>query len=348
MHGSNSNVIGDSKLLQKKIPHSARYNGVEARVDTGHSVTRYMKKIEEMNMNSQSRKNELFKRMKITTLAQLVLQVANISMGDDDDFPTPRTDDAMAIGGSDSESTRKTSVSSSNDDNVSVASSRYSLQSVIRGMGEVDVADDNKPKPKEETKPFIEREYQDCPYLLLDVRSVEEYDACHIIGAKNFPIAMLSRTMNCFSKDILQYRNSPGKILVLYDEDERMAVSAGTTMAQRGFDNIFVLSGGLKVLSTKLPEGMVTGSFPPTCRPPVKQRRSGGDRSARTIHNEPADPKKQRFSGDDLDRISHHLNECLVPQDTASRLSRLSSNPRKDLGSKLSTTSSSSKQRAWR
>ena len=30
----------------------------------------------------------------------------------------------------------------------------------------------------------------------------------------------------------------------MYDEDERIATAAATTMAQRGFENTFLLSGG--------------------------------------------------------------------------------------------------------
>ena len=33
-------------------------------------------------------------------------------------------------------------------------------------------------------------------------------------------------------------------------------------MVERGFDNVFVLSGGLKVLAMKFPDGFNNGSFP--------------------------------------------------------------------------------------
>lgn len=39
-------------------------------------------------------------------------------------------------------------------------------------------------------------------------------------------------------------QNKPGKIIILYDEDERIAPNAATTFVQRGIDNIFMLSGG--------------------------------------------------------------------------------------------------------
>ena len=42
-------------------------------------------------------------------------------------------------------------------------------------------------------------------------------------------------------------RNQPGKIIVLYDGDERIAPKAASTMVERGYFNLFLLSGGLKV-----------------------------------------------------------------------------------------------------
>jgi len=340
MHGRNSTVIGDSKLLERKVPKNGRYSSISARVNTGNSITRHAKKIEEMQLNSQSRKNELFKRMKVTTLAQLVLQVANISLEEDTDF-TPRTNDSV-------DEDKECSI----PDETQSTISKYSLQSVIRGMGEVDVHDDMKPKPPPVPVPHLSRYYEDCPYLMLDIRDPDEFDSCHIIGARNFPVAMLSRTMNCFNKEILDYKNKLGKIIILYDEDERIAVSAATTMVQRGFDNIFVLSGGLKVLAMKIPEGLVTGSFPPQCRPTVVK--TTGKHSSVTEKFKSrdqvvvtSDRSKKRFSGDDLDKISHHLNECLVPQDSASRLSRRSLT-RNSAVSKISSASSRMSRKAWR
>jgi len=48
------------------------------------------------------------------------------------------------------------------------------------------------------------------PYLLLDIREKEEYDTCHIISALSYPIAMLSRSVNNETKEMLSYKNQPG------------------------------------------------------------------------------------------------------------------------------------------
>ena len=41
-----------------------------------------------------------------------------------------------------------------------------------------------------------------------------------------------------------QQKNKLGKIIILYDEDERLAPAAATTFVQREVDNVFMLSGG--------------------------------------------------------------------------------------------------------
>ena len=46
------------------------------------------------------------------------------------------------------------------------------------------------------------------------------------------------------NSSLLAYKNQPGKIIVLYDDDERLAPKAATTLCQRGYDNLFLLSGG--------------------------------------------------------------------------------------------------------
>ena len=43
---------------------------------------------------------------------------------------------------------------------------------------------------------------------------------------------------------ILTQKNKLGKIIILYDENERLAPAAATTFVQREVDNVFMLSGG--------------------------------------------------------------------------------------------------------
>lgn len=85
--------------------------------------------------------------------------------------------------------------------------------------------------------------------------------------AKHYPPAMLNRSCNFFTKEILEYvkflartymyhtdylffldsfyqKNQPGKIIILYDEDERIVPQVAATFVQREVENVFMLSGG--------------------------------------------------------------------------------------------------------
>ncbi len=65
-------------------------------------------------------------------------------------------------------------------------------------------------------------------------------------------------------------KNASGKIIILYDEDERIASQAATTMCERGFENLFMLSGGefrqeinskQKSIMKKIGEGKIRSSY---------------------------------------------------------------------------------------
>ena len=49
-----------------------------------------------------------------------------------------------------------------------------------------------------------------------------------------------------------RFKNVDGKIIVIVDSDESIAPTFATTMIQRGYDNVFVLSGGLRVAKIKV------------------------------------------------------------------------------------------------
>lgn len=110
-------------------------------------------------------------------------------------------------------------------------------------------------------------------------------------SAHSFPIAMLSRTMNPYTKEVLEYvsfwkyspaclflvflsmlarisvcrlnsvkKNALGKIIIVYDEDERIASLAATTMCERGFENLFMLCGGESWEPNIVSESLLTSS----------------------------------------------------------------------------------------
>ena len=77
------------------------------------------------------------------------------------------------------------------------------------------------------------------------------------------------------------------------------------------------MSAGLKVLAQKIPEGLVTGSFPVSCQVAAP---SGSARKKTSPKVPPACAEnKWRFSADDLQKIKYYLEEEHFPSDTASK-----------------------------
>ncbi|ESO84298.1 hypothetical protein LOTGIDRAFT_73843, partial [Lottia gigantea] len=229
--------------LSKKVPVNPKYKDVKSTIDTGKSQTKYLEKLEEIKKHYKFRKDEIFKRMKVATFVQLVnIEVETIQ--NSTDVTTDRTD------------THTDTPSTVPSASTVPDSSRSRLEQVIKGVGEIDV---DHPKPTSRPLPLGDKK----PYLLLDVRERDAFDACHLISAKSYPTAMLARSVNYETKDMLNYKNQEGKIIVLYDEDETLTPRAATTLVQRGYDNLFMLSGGLRVAYKYFPEGFITGT-PPT------------------------------------------------------------------------------------
>ncbi|KAM5171399.1 centrosomal protein of 41 kDa [Mantella aurantiaca] len=337
--------IGDPEVLKKRIPQNPKYQHIKTRLDTGSSMTKYLERIEEMKRNYRYRKDELFKRIKVTTFAQLVVQVASVSEESDAEITSDELrrleDSSSVMSEADTELPTDRTNGKHSPGSVPLSpvllmdhvgggeplnSARSTLQSVISGVGELDLDGDPKKKSKNVPSPSpgsFDKPYPDCPYLLLDVRDRDCYDQCHVIGAHHYPTAMLSRTMNPFTQEILNYKNAQGKIIIIYDEDERIAGQAATTMCERGFENLFMLSGGLKVIAQKFPGGLTTGTFPASYLTQPVQPKSA---RRHTAPREPVLPAENRwrFSSQDLEKIEQHLEKMLMPADTASRLSRLS------------------------
>uniref|UniRef100_A0A3Q2Y603 Rhodanese domain-containing protein n=1 Tax=Hippocampus comes TaxID=109280 RepID=A0A3Q2Y603_HIPCM len=119
--------------------------------------------------------------------------------------------------------------------------------------------------------------------------------------------------MNPYTKEVLEYKNAEGKIIIVYDEDERIASQAATSMCQRGFENLFLLSGGLKVIAQKFPEGMTTGPLPASCLPPTVL-----SKWKKGVPPPPPQPFMQvavqrwRFTPDELARIEGQLENFVM------------------------------------
>ncbi|MGH0135723.1 UNVERIFIED_CONTAM: hypothetical protein FKN15_014360 [Acipenser sinensis] len=188
------------------------------------------------SLDYRYKKDELFKRLKVTTFAQLVIQVASVSdLNDDENNEELRRldDNSSVLSGTDAEllsertngkggpeGTLQTApvqfIDNNNDSGETELSPRSTLQSVISGVGEMDLdktSQKNVNSTPASSPRITNKPCTDCPYLLLDVRDKDEYEQCHIIGAYSYPIATLSRTMNPYTKEVLEYYSRRGDTL---------------------------------------------------------------------------------------------------------------------------------------
>lgn len=316
-------------IFSKKIPTNPKYQNVKTRLDTGASASNYMNRIEEIKKNHRYRKDEIFKRMKVSTFAQLVLQVAEVCNLELDrlELDTARTDE------------ESDECPPENPDGS--LSDRHTLQDVVRGVGEVEIeTGKNSPAvsehfPQSDEEKSLEAkmpELTSLPYLLLDIRDKDAYDQCHIIGSLNYPAAMLSRSVNYLSKEMLLFKNKPGKIIIVYDADEKICPNVATVLVQRELDNVIMLSGGLKVLNKKFPSCFLTGKLPSNCFSPKLDRKGQPKAAPNVVENVGVD----WFNSELLERIQDNLDEVLLSNES----SRLSSRSSASAASRTSTSAS--------
>ena len=109
--------------------------------------------------------------------------------------------------------------------------------------------------------------------LTLDLRGEEDFERFRIVGAVSYPVALLSRAVNPFISEILEYANKePWRIIVIYHEHERVAVNAANLFFEKGLDNDFMLHGGVVDFVRELPN-MVAGDIPRELLPRASVRR---------------------------------------------------------------------------
>lgn len=81
-------------------------------------------------------------------------------------------------------------------------------------------------------------------FILLDLRDEDEYKKFHIKEAISFPAPNISRD-KIFSQ-LLRFKNHPDKIIAIYMNDERSGTQYAKLLHEKGFDNIYLISGGIE------------------------------------------------------------------------------------------------------
>lgn len=133
----------------------------------------------------------------------------------------------------------------------------------------------------------------DKPYLLLDVRPVEDYNRAHLMQARSYPYTMCRRDF--MHPDIYKFKNKENTLIILYCDDERISRDVAKTLVDRydgisvalgnvlpslssplrlihrGTDNIFLLTGGLHDFALEYPS-YIEGDVPNLPSPPQRPK----------------------------------------------------------------------------
>ena len=100
---------------------------------------------------------------------------------------------------------------------------------------------------------------QNSEFVLLDLREEEEFNQFHIKEAISFPAPNITRDR--ILPQVFRLKNQKDKFIIVYALDERPGVEAARKFSEKGFENVFLLSGGIEEFCQKFPQ-MVEGNIP--------------------------------------------------------------------------------------
>ncbi|KAL4101583.1 hypothetical protein PRIC1_005335 [Phytophthora ramorum] len=221
-------------IMEKKIPQNPRYKNTQSKIDSGSTVNK-VRLISHKEF--LKRRDETFRRITCRCLAELFSEYEDTGSASQPEMV------ARMVKG---------------------ANGEFSME-------RVPVGDDNQEScgPRIVSYDAEEKEDYDPPYLLLDTRTKEEFAANRIHRAKNYPATFLNRDV--LLPEMHQFKNQETKLVVIYDLDDKVVAQTAHTLVQRGFDNIYVLTGGIIDYADEFPDHIEGTPFPPKPVDPAKK-----------------------------------------------------------------------------
>ena len=227
---------GQTYFMDKKIKPNPKYSGVQGTLNTGLTVD----KVQVVTNNQvKKRRDEIFNRIGKISLAKL-LQIEKYSES------IYALDYNQHI---DERSLKETEFHP--DDTKSVftgigsnmtGGTRQTIMTVKTVTNEVvDINDETD-------------------YVILDLREPDEYREYHIKDSISFPVPLVNR--NQFNKTIIEYKNKANHLIIVYHNDEKHGIPAINVMAERGFENAYLLSAGIEEFWQAYPQ-LIEGKNPP-------------------------------------------------------------------------------------
>jgi hypothetical protein len=111
------------------------------------------------------------------------------------------------------------------------------------------------PGPLVVTHGSLDEAVYEKPFLLLDVRDEGDSTLTGVI-AHTRPFTQAHLHQDKYFPELRRYKNLEGTLIVFYDEDEKagLASSMATQLVERGWENVFVLTGGVAAFVLVCPE----------------------------------------------------------------------------------------------
>ncbi|KAG6964987.1 hypothetical protein JG688_00007441 [Phytophthora aleatoria] len=221
-------------IMEKRIPQNPKYKNTQSKIDSGTTVNK-VRLISHKEF--LKRRDETFRRITCHCLAELFNEYEDIGGASQPEMV------ARMVKGANGEFT----------------------------MERVPVGEDNQESsgPRIVSYEADEMEDYDAPYLVLDTRSKEEFATNRIHRSKNYPTTFLNRDV--LLPEMHQFKNQDAKLIILYDLDDKTVAQTAHTLVQRGFDNIYVLTGGLIDYADAFPEHIEGTPLPPKPVDPARK-----------------------------------------------------------------------------
>ncbi|CAD8093572.1 unnamed protein product [Paramecium sonneborni] len=218
-------IKGKGNPLDKKVPKNKKYDYVKQTLNTGPTV----RDIEVISNSTIAKKrSEIFKRIKCSTVLKLIseepAQESIHNIIDQQEQDQLKQFDAQSQY---SQKTRFTEVSQ-------VSAITYATEQ----LGLTDQSE----------------------FLLIDLRDQDDYQLYHIKEAINFPAPQLRQDK--LTQQIFRFKNQEGKLIIIYHFDEKNGIPSATLFAEKGFENVYLLSGGIEKFLQNHPEGVIGTKVP--------------------------------------------------------------------------------------
>jgi centrosomal protein CEP41 len=216
---------GKKGFLNKKVKSSSKYDHVQSKLKSGKTV----KDVEVISDQLVAkRKFENFKRIKGTTLEKLLSEQTAIS-----------AESIYQMGGDNPDEETKTLPDA--ESVYSMATNASQLSAVTYTTEQLGITSDTK-------------------FILLDLRDEDAFEEYHIKESINFPEPNISRDK--VIPELFRFRNKEDKLIIVYMNDERSGSSAAKKFYEKGYDNIYLLSGGIEEFILAHPHLVVGKKLP--------------------------------------------------------------------------------------